>query len=322
MALVHLVTTAARTDFSQLSKVQFNRVLKSAEFAHVKKHSLTDSAENADIILFIASRYLYHFDIIGSNYYQSFPEKCFVCDLQDNTLPKVPGVYTNIPQHLHKIPIYQYGFYIQVMDNNRITHKPFSNCKHLFAFAGSVQNFPSIRQQIVKLDYPRSFLTDTSTHGISLSFDNYNDLLAESKFILCPRGIAPSSFRCFEAMKAGRVPVIISDDWFPLVGVDWESFSLHVRENEIATIPKLLEMLEPEAEAMGLKARQVWEKNFSLEAGFNWLVDTCLEIKKYLPHYYDVASRSLVKESFCKQHFKLFWKDWLRFHLNHPYSIN
>ncbi len=38
-----------------------------------------------------------------------------------------------------------------------------------------------------------------------------------------PRGIGASSVRIFEAMRAGRAPVIISDDWIvPPVG-DWGS---------------------------------------------------------------------------------------------------
>jgi hypothetical protein len=321
MSLVYLLTTARRTDFGPLSNRHFNNVLNSAKNDRIQKHKLTNSAEEADIILFIGSRFLYHFDISSSEYYRRFPEKCLVYDLQDYTLPRIPGIYTDIPSYLHDIPLYKTGFYIQVSYKDHISYEDFSDCKYLFSFAGSSKTSPIVRQKILDLDHPRAFLKDTSKASAVNSKD-YADLLRMSKFILCPRGISASSYRCFEAMKAGRAPVIIADNWVEPPGIDWDSFSIRVPESEIHKIPDILEEFETKAEMMGEKAIENWENNFSLESGFNWLVDSCLDIKRSWPYYQDLAFRSLFQESLNNLHLKYFLKDSIRFRLNIPYPIN
>ena len=80
-------------------------------------------------------------------------------------------------------------------------------------------------------------------------------------------------------MKAGRVPVIISDQWVPPVGPLWETFSLRVKQKEIFRIPALLEQYESEAEAMGRRARINWEEWFSKETVFHRIVEWCLSLK-------------------------------------------
>ena len=52
----------------------------------------------------------------------------------------------------------------------------------------------------------------------------YFRIMHNSMFVLCPRGVAPSSYRIFEAMKAGRVPVIIAMSGFPPVARTGPSF--------------------------------------------------------------------------------------------------
>jgi hypothetical protein len=122
-------------------------------------------------------------------------------------------------------------------------------------------------------------------------------------------------------MRAGRVPVIISDNWLAPPGVDWGSFSIRVSEGKISNIPSILEKLEDKAEVMGAKARENWENNFSLESGFNWIVDTCLDIRKFWPYHQDLISRNLFRDSLNELHLKYFLKDSIRFYLNIPYPI-
>ena len=69
----------------------------------------------------------------------------------------------------------------------------------------------------------------------------YVGSIKDSAFVLCPRGGGTSTFRLFETMMLGRVPVILSDQWVPRVGPDWESFSLRVMERDVSKVPRLLE---------------------------------------------------------------------------------
>jgi len=107
---------------------------------------------------------------------------------------------------------------------------------------------------------------------------HYVDVMAKSKFVLCPRGVGTSSWRLFEAMKMGRAPVIISDQWVPPSGPDWSTFSIRVCERDVARIPQILEERAEHAAAMGLAARSQWEQWFSEATCFHSIAGWCGEI--------------------------------------------
>jgi hypothetical protein len=105
-------------------------------------------------------------------------------------------------------------------------------------------------------------------------------LLNESKFSLCPRGRSPSSWRLFETLRAGRVPVIIGDKWMPpSISLDWDRLSIRVPERDVANIPAMLTEREGEAQTMSRLARQTWEEWFSVEAFFHRTVESCLTLQ-------------------------------------------
>ena len=104
--------------------------------------------------------------------------------------------------------------------------------------------------------------------------------MVNSRFTLCPRGAGTSTFRLFETMKAGRVPVILSDDWVPPEGPAWSSFSITVPEHHVNRLPGILEAHEHAADVMGRTARQEWDLWFSETASFTRIVDWCLSIQQ------------------------------------------
>jgi hypothetical protein len=81
-------------------------------------------------------------------------------------------------------------------------------------------------------------------------------------------------------MRMGRAPVILSDDWIPPRGPDWNKYAIQLPEQEFARIPQLLEEREAEAVQMGERARQEWDRWFSDEVLFHHLVELCLDIKQ------------------------------------------
>jgi hypothetical protein len=122
----------------------------------------------------------------------------------------------------------------------------------------------SITSRMTKL------IMETSSAGASLFF--------------CPRGYACSTWRLFETLKAGRAPVIISDQWIPPQGPDWERFSVRIKESEVALIPKVLERYESEAELMGHQVRTAWDEWFSKETVFHRIIEWCLRIQERTVH--------------------------------------
>ena len=76
-------------------------------------------------------------------------------------------------------------------------------------------------------------------------FDSYRDLISESYFSLCPRGYGPTSFRLYESISLGSVPIYISDDFFlPFKElIDWENLAVLIKPREIKKIPRILNKL-------------------------------------------------------------------------------
>jgi hypothetical protein len=126
----------------------------------------------------------------------------------------------------------------------------------LFSFRGS-RTHP-IRDAVLELRHPRAVLEDT-TRDPARGPDHrrgeperYRELTARSKFVLCPRGYGAASMRVFEVLRAGRVPVILSDEWLPPPGGDWHAGTIWVPERAVAELPRLLE--EREADWPALRA--------------------------------------------------------------------
>jgi hypothetical protein len=76
----------------------------------------------------------------------------------------------------------------------------------------------------------------------------YKDVLSRSRFSLCPRGHEPSSFRFWESLQAGAIPVFISDAARLPKGFDWDRCIIRVAEKDISKIPAILAAIPPEQE--------------------------------------------------------------------------
>jgi hypothetical protein len=103
---------------------------------------------------------------------------------------------------------------------------------------------------------------------------DYADILSNSSFILCPRGAGVSSIRLFEVMNAGRVPVIIADNWIPVKGIPWEEFAIFIPEAKIGDIDRIVRARQSEAFDMGNRARDAWKKFCSPGADASVLADS------------------------------------------------
>lgn len=66
-----------------------------------------------------------------------------------------------------------------------------------------------------------------------------------SLFGLSPRGYGANSFRMYETMQMGGIPIYISDEfWLPFTDeIDWNKAALLVKDTEIEFIPKLVDDL-------------------------------------------------------------------------------
>ena len=107
----------------------------------------------------------------------------------------------------------------------------------------------------------------------------YRQTMARSKFVLCPRGAGASSYRLYETLAGGRVPVIISDEWVAPNGVDWQSCAVRVREGEVAGLPTRLASLEEAWPRMSAAAAAAYDGFFAPDVWFHRAVEHCRDLQ-------------------------------------------
>jgi hypothetical protein len=291
MALAYLTSTAPPNDPSRPYPYdELERMRSSAAADRFGTHALTGDPDEADVILFVENcNPLVHWrELRSSPLYPKHREKCFLMTCDDFALPILPGIYPSIARRWFTPERTRSGPYLVQYDLDFITPElTFADTPYLYSFVGKKTTDP-IRSRLFGLDRPEAHFEDTSPlwpygeldrAARTAMQEHYVRVCHQSRFVLCPRGIAPSSIRLFEAMRMGRAPVIVADEWVPPDGVEWSAVSIRVPEAEVDTIPDRLAARAHEARAMGRRARRVWEDWFSREATFHRCVDWCLDIQ-------------------------------------------
>ncbi len=257
-------------------------VRRSAIEGKAGEHRLASGvADEADIILFVGSRDPLHRDIRRHPLTRQFPDRVVLYDSSDWVIPFLPGIYPSIDLNRFRPGRIWSGFYLRWSNSTTIQFTdPETEPRFLYGFVGSVETHP-VRKRVLALGRPDALLRDTTAEP-GRGYDQapevyesyrsrYGSDLALLRFVLCPRGVGPNSMRIFEAMKAGRVPVIISDQWVEPDGPDWKSFSLRIAEKDVERLPGMLESISERSAAMGRAARAAWEAWFSPEVAFQIL---------------------------------------------------
>ncbi len=107
------------------------------------------------------------------------------------------------------------------------------------------------------------------------NFKRFVDITCSSKFALAPRGYGKSSFRLYEILQLGTVPVYISDvHYLPWMDeLDWNDFCVPINEDEIEYIDTILKSIsDVEYNRLLENGRKVYEEYFSLEGIFKNIV--------------------------------------------------
>ncbi|MDN3688876.1 exostosin domain-containing protein [Cyclobacterium jeungdonense] len=281
-----------------------------------KIHSLSNNPETADIILFVEhhpGNDPYFFEVLSSKLFKKFKEKCYLYHDADWVIPLIPGIYPSIENRIFNAGITQPGHYIARQCENEAVKfqddKP--KPKFLFSFIGASATH-TIRTEILKLHHPECFLKDTSGKNSwelnpaeKKKFENdYVSVSQKSSFILCPRGLGPNTYRLYETMEMGISPVIISDQWVPTYGPEWENFSIRIPESQIKNIPNLLEENKHLASKMGKLARCAWEEWFCKAVSFHHIIEACNKLQKERMNYGNIEKLKTCCEFLKPFHFR------------------
>jgi Exostosin family len=223
--------------------------------------------------------------------------RTYVFSLDEDPVPWAPGMYVALPRSRERLGLAG-GFHVAPHHftpgglGDYLRDPPVADQDLLWSFVGSVKTAPKLRRAMMSLRDDRALQKDTprwsdvvrwdwqDKHKVEARrfFRDYVESIIRSKFVLCPRGFSPSSYRIFEAMQLGRCPVVISDDWLPPRYVDWGSCAVFVRESDIMRVPELLRGREADAESLGRNARRQWDEFFAPSRMLRTLVRTCVEI--------------------------------------------
>lgn len=98
----------------------------------------------------------------------------------------------------------------------------------------------------------------------------YQNILARSRFSLCPRGTGTSTIRFWESLQAGAIPILISDK-MRLPGsseFDWEECTIKIKESDVVKIDDVIKNIAPEKEN---KLRENCLRAGSLFSGENFV---------------------------------------------------
>ncbi len=213
------------------------------------------------------------------------PNKVFVINTDDLARGFLPGIYASLNRRnfvagYHVSGPYPYDINTHVLAN---LHEMDVEQRLLFSFRGTTNSSPlRLKMLRVLANHPRGSVIAVNTafrQHDEAQKQAYVDDIRRSAFVLCPRGWSPNTYRLFETMELGRCPVIISDDWIPVDGVDWDGCSIRWSETQLHALPDYLATQEHRAQELGQRARAVWEQYFAPHVRAQFYLDRLLELQ-------------------------------------------
>ena len=262
-----------------------------------KKYSLENDPISADIIILVDASFEHMGEpILNNALVKRFPRKCFIHCHADSPLYVLHGLYASN----NKNAVLARGRSRTASYNlmNRSFTNPYINNfdpekalkvdkKYLFSFIG--RNSWYIRDILFNMKFNRPDIKIENSDGFQFwknvegngeRQEYFYRTLLESKFSLCIRGTGTNSIRLFESIRLGISPVIISDGWALPRGPNWNDFSIFIKEKQVNEIEHIISSYENNYKEMGALSRKCFERFFSDESYFNYIVDNLINIQK------------------------------------------
>jgi hypothetical protein len=280
-----MIVNVARLRLNPLWDDPADRVEELARIDRFDQHNVSADPDAADVVLFPQCHMLpadWRLRTIREHpLTRRFSEKVVVFNERDRAWCAFPGVYVSMPAH-HFDPRYQRPWaYFPLPPADRSTSPDL-----LFSFIGSPSS--RCRKPLFKLHHPEAVVERvrgfTFYDPASLNFENrrarFRDIVHRSRFVLCPRGRGTSSIRLYETLAAGRVPIIISDDWLAPRGPSWDDFSIRWPEGRVKGLIETIEERDNEWSDMSSAAVAAHREFFAPDVWFHRVIELCREISE------------------------------------------
>lgn len=269
-----------------------------AELYARSDRELTNDPERADCLLFV-DLHLCGDPSLGAllehPLVRERPGNVLVYDERDEPWCALPGVYVSMPaKYFDRSRQRAFSYYTLA---SATASDPTVVPDLLFSFIGTPGHRTSggyrVRKSVLALRHPRGVVEDSSGF---VFYDDQGDpqshaarqrrfaqLVSRSKFVLCPRGRGTSSIRMYEALRGGRVPIVLADDWVEPAGPDWSAFSIRIPERGAWRVPQVLEEHESRWPEMSQAALDAFEQWFSPGVAVHRILDLCEDILRSRP---------------------------------------
>ena len=255
-------------------------------------HRLVDAPAVADVILLtqahMCANPLTLAPLRETEAWRRYPEKTFVVDTSDRPWCAFLACTPACRRGVSSCPGNVLG---GTRGSPRIafSHSRDETPDLLFSFIGG-RHHPR-REAVLALRSDRAVVDDSTGFNPylppSASSDDrrafYVATVSRSKFVLCPRGRGTGSYRLQEVMAAGRVPVIISDDWVAPEGPDWAAATVRWSEARVAELPGHLEEIEDRYPAMSAAAAGLYDEWFAESVSFDRIIEQLLLVPRLTP---------------------------------------
>jgi hypothetical protein len=236
---------------------------------------VASDAPAADVIVFGTDEVDY---IRGSQLYRAYRRKSICMTETDTPTFRLRGLYAaNARIYLARKRTRTMSYFISDFSRGNAQVQALAGQqvekRYLYSFMGGSNSWP--RKHIFRTLQSSADTVIEATHAYNhwtekpgqrdkrlLQMRRFAEVMAASKFVLCPRGCGLSSYRLFECMSLGIAPVIISDKWQPVETVDW-SFAIFIAERDIPRIDAIVRAHEHEWQARGQAALATYRKFFA-----------------------------------------------------------
>jgi len=148
-----------------------------------------------------------------------------------------------------------------------------------FCFIGSVGCYN--RDILKNIKHSKYYFEDTSNFTIYKDMDSkekinhiitFLDKISKSKFVFCPRGGGSSSFRLYEAMMVGSVPIVTGMNDYPFEDiVNWDDFAIRTTLDSKGLKLAAKKTKEINYDLMRNNGIDFWEKYCKINNLYKWL---------------------------------------------------
>jgi hypothetical protein len=145
-----------------------------------------------------------------------------------------------------------------------------------------------VRTEVLTKLKATTLKTDVTLHSYTRTSEekkNYQNHMLRNTYIFCPRGFENFSYRFYEALAYGRIPVLIDTDTVLPPNVNWDELCVRVPYEKISELEKIIRIdYETKTERDFIERQEKALKVIEDLKKMSWLEDIIEEIAKAAQH--------------------------------------